>query len=338
MAIGPESADPHRPGVHTGSVMHPHETALADPLLQPDTVPHADAGRSPRAGGPAAAAWAASAPDMLGSATLQAWANLRRMRGPGEQKAILLALLLTPGSARERQAWAEETRGVMTAGAGLLLVDQLPAAARLPAIEAMLVQCAELPLEQRQAMLQAARRVMCADGRVRPIDRLLLIRVRHGLNGPVAAHRGGVRDANELSGLPLALRQAIAELSAYLARLVPVADPHARVGAAGAAWHQAVVQVVWGGAPHPPTCQVPDSAALVHVLRVIQDLGWMRRPVLVRAWMDAVQASQPESDVPRLGPPLSLTGAEALRMACGLLDTPVPPDLARYFNALPQQG
>jgi hypothetical protein len=265
------------------------------------------------------------APRMLNEVELKAWARLRRMRGPGEQRALLLALLLTPGSARERQAFVEESHGVMTAEEGRRLVDTLPATARLSALEAVLAQCAEASLAERQALLMAVRRLMCADGRVRPLDRLALLLVRHRLNGPAPLHRGGTRDSSELAGLPLALRQAIAELSAYLARLVPGADPHAVVGAAGAAWHRAVVLAVWGAAPHPPACQVPAADALVQVLRTIQALDWMRRPMLARAWVEAVQP----------GAALSLDGAEALRLACGLLDTPMPPELARHFNPLP---
>ncbi len=305
--------------------MHRPELPPADP----DTVPLAD---GTAAGRPARAEWqglpagrsANLAPRMLSEVELKAWTRLRRMRGPGEQRALLLALLLTPGSARERQAFAEECHGVMTADEGRKLVQTLPAPARLSALEAVLAQCVESSLAERQALLMAVRRVMCADGRVRPLDRLALLLVRHRLNGPAPLHRGGTRDSNELVGLPLAMRQAIAGLSAYLARLVPVADPHAVVGAAGAAWHHAVVLAVWGSAPHPPACQVPASDALVKALRTLQALDWMRRPMLARAWVEAVQP----------GVDLSLDGAEALRLACGLLDTPMPPELARHFNQL----
>lgn len=285
-------------------------------------------------GAPAGRA-AGPVPRMLDASELQAWARLRRMRGPGEQRALLLALLLTPGSARERQAFAEECHGVTTAEEGRKVVDSLPATTRLPALEAVLAQCAELPLAERQALLMAVRRVMCADGRVRALDRLTLLLIRHRLNGPAPLHRGGARDSNELTGLPLALRQAIVELSAYLARLVPAIDPHAVVGAAGAAWHRTVVQAVWGRAPNPPSCQVPTSDTLVQLLRTIQELGWMRRPVLARAWVDAAQTVTAADGSTQPGPALSLTGAEALRLACGLLDTPMPPDLARRFNELP---
>jgi hypothetical protein len=322
--------------------MHRPEIDPAHHLQAPDTVPMPDGdgvARAPRVDVhmPGGARSEVVLPPLLSEAQLQAWTRLRRMRGPGEQRAVLLALVRTPGSARELQAWAEECQGVQMAAESRAWVDGLPDTARLSALEAVLTPCAELPLTERQALLQAVRRTMCADGRVRPLDRLTLMLVRHRLNGPAPLHRGGARDSNDLTGLPLALRQAIAELSAYLARLVPVADPHAVVGAAGAAWYRAVVQAVWGQSPNPPPCQVPASDTLVQVLRTIQELGWMRRPMLARAWLDAAQAVMTGSDSTPPGPVMSLEGAEALRIACGLLDTPMPPDLARHFNELPSQ-
>lgn len=281
---------------------------------------------------------ATAVPALKGDA-LQAWSRLRRMHGPGEQRVVLLALLITPGSGRERLAWEEETRDVLTAAHGLRQVERLPASARLPVLEAVLATCANLPLAQRRGLIQAARRLMCADGRVGALDRLVLLLVRHRLKGLSAVHRGGARDSAGLSGLPLGLRQAIATLSAYLARLVPASDSVAVVGAAGAAWHRAVVESIWGNAPHPPACNVPDADGLVRSLQLLQELGWMRRPMLARVWMDALASLQlPDAGTGKLGPPpLSLTGAEALRIACGLLDTPVPPDLLRRFSELPAQ-
>jgi hypothetical protein len=319
--------------------MHRPENAPA----APDTVPIADGNavlhpaRVELAGQPGDHS-ASGMPRMLNDGELTAWARLRRMRGPGEQRALLLALLLTPGSARELQAFGEECHGVVTADGNRKLVDSLPAAARLSALEAVLAQCAELPLAERQALLMAVRRVMCADGRVRPLDRLSLLLVRHRLHGPAPLHRGGTRDSNELAGLPLAQRLAIAELSAYLARLVPAADPYAVVGTAGAAWHRAVVLAIWGQAPNPPACQVPASDALVQVLRTVQELGWMRRPMLARTWVDAALAVTAQASSAEPGRALSLDGAEALRLACGLLDTPMPPELARCFSELPDHA
>ncbi|MEY2653543.1 MAG: hypothetical protein RLZZ524_570 [Pseudomonadota bacterium] len=278
----------------------------------------------------------------LSATALDAWARLRLRRGPGELRAMLLALVLTPGSSRERQCWLEETETLD--GAAFLMSDLalLPDSARLPALEAVLALAAALPLVHRQDLAPALRRVMCADGRIRPIDRLTLLLVRQHLAGASAPQRASLRDADpELGHLPLALRIAVAELTAFLARVVPQADPQARVGAAGAGWHARVVATLWGPAPHPPACQVPDTDGLVRALMTVRQLDWMRRPLIVRLWLDALQALAEQPGAPvasggiaRLGG-LDLGGAEALRVTCGLLDTPAPPELARLFTELP---
>ncbi|RZS54842.1 hypothetical protein EV685_2326 [Sphaerotilus mobilis] len=278
----------------------------------------------------------------LPATALDAWARLRLRRGPGELRAMLLALVLTPGSARERQCWREETDTLE--GVSFLMSDleSLPASARLPALEAALAHAAALPLAVRQELAPALRRVMCADGRVRPIDRLTLLLARQRLAGDASPQRASLRDADpELGHLPLALRIAVADLTAFLARVVPQADAQARVGAAGAGWHARVVATLWGPAPHPPACQVPDTDGLARALLTVRQLDWMRRPLIVRLWLDALRALSEQPGAPvasgglaRLGG-LDLGGAEALRVCCGLLDSPLPPELARLFIELP---
>lgn len=255
----------------------------------------------------------------------ETWARLQRLRGPGERAALLLALLLTPASRPEQRAWAHETRGLHRAADVLAVAAALPPAARLPALEWLLGVGAAASLPERQSHLAAVRRLMCADGRVRPIDRLLLLLVRHRLQQDAPPQLGRVRVDPDLPTLPLVLRQAIATVSAYLARLVPQPDDSARVGAAGARWYAAVMAEVWGTASPAPACHVPDGTELVHALHTLQGLGWMHRPLLARAWTEALPPAA-----------LSLTGAEALRIACHLLDTPLPPALQRPFLLPPR--
>jgi hypothetical protein len=315
-----------------------HPAGADDPSPgAPDTVP---VGTGPALRSALAPAGRPVAP--LSASALDAWARLRARRGPGELKAMLLALVLTPGSSRERQCWIEETDELE--GVSFLKndLDSLPASARVPLLEAVLAHAAHLPLAQRQDLIPAVRRVMCADGRVRPIDRLTLLLVRQRLSGAPVAQRASLRDGDPAPTLlPLALRIAAADLAAFLARVVPQADAHARVGAAGAAWHARVVAALWGPAPHPPACQVPDTDGLVHAVLTVRQLDWMRRPLIVRTWLDALHAlaEQPGAPLPRGGVAqlggLDLAGAEALRVSCGLLDTPLPPELGRMFTELP---
>lgn len=328
----------------SGRVMHPSESVPPDALSDPQPARTGPIRRRVATrvslGSTGAAAGASGAvpvqlPTPLDAAQLQAWGALQRLHGPGELRALLLALVLTPGSAREQQAWDEEARGVHGADAVRGALARMPASAAPALLDAALDACVALPLVERQALSSAVRRVMCADGRVRPIDRLTLLLVRHRLAGStdrLRASAGGADDG-ELAHLPLQTRLALAELTAYLARLVPGAAGDtpvgATVGAAGAAWYQAVVSTAWAGSAHPPACHVPDADALVHALQALQPVNWMRRPQIARAWVAALPPPGTAAAA------LSRDGALALRLACGLLDTPMPPDLARWFHVLP---
>lgn len=254
---------------------------------------------------------------------------------PAERRAAILALLLTPDCPRERHAWAEAVRTLET---GWLIgewVDQLPAGARLPVLAALLDESAPEPLPVRQALLLDARRIMCADGRVRPIDRLTWLVMRHRLGGRAWPRRGGLRDDVHLNHLPLALRQAIGHITAYLARLVPAPVQDAVVGVAGTAWYDTVMHDVWGDASALPGCHVPDVDTFGRAAHLLQSLGWMHRPILARLWVDA--ATTRPGLATRPGEPLPVA-AQALWLACTLLDTPLPPALARHFVETPGQG
>lgn len=265
---------------------------------------------------------------------MDAWARLEHLSSEGTRQAAVLALLLTPGSARERRAWEEATRDVPASAQVRAWTGQLPAGARLPALNGLLRQCAAEPLEARQALLRSLRRLMCADGQISALDRLAWLLVRQRLAGPARPHRGGVREHNALEHLPLALRQAIAQFTAYLARMVPVGAPTGwgedgvLVGVAGTAWYDTVMRGVWGPEVVAPTCHVPDVDGLGRALQTLQTLGWMHRPVLARLWTDA--ATTRPGLLVHAGEALPVA-AEALWLACSLLDTPEPPALACHF-------
>ncbi|MBP7520553.1 MAG: hypothetical protein KA896_08960 [Leptothrix sp. (in: Bacteria)] len=320
------TAPPHLPP-HTAS----------DPAPPSEAPPAAPAEQAAAGGGPSPvpSGWGhlLPLPLRLDDATSAVCERLQSLPGQRERAAVLLALLMTPGSARERQAWVEELQDLPTAEALLEQVEHLPAAIRLPLLERLLGLAAEDPLASRDALLRSMRRVMTADGRIRPIDRLAWLLVRRRLLGLPPPHRGGARDTNQLTGLPLAMRQALASVTAYLARLVPQADLGAKVGAAGAAWYRQVVGQLWGSAPNPPSCRPPDADELGRALHTLEELAWMRRPLLARIWVEAalpVWAAQQDAQE-------RLAAAEALRMVCHLLDTPLPPALARLFVEPPLQ-
>lgn len=262
--------------------------------------------------------------------------QLQRQHAPDGLRALALALMQTPGSAREAQAWAEETQGV--AGAATLqgLLQDLPREATTPLFEWACLALVSLPAGERADVLRSARRLMSADGKVRPVDRLRWLLMRHLLAGgarvqPVPMPRARAELA--LADLPESGRLAIARFSAYLARMVPLADPIAKVGSAGVSWYRSVMRHCWlDGAP---PCQVPDADAFGHALSDLQQLSWMQRPVLVRLW---VQAGLKVTQRLWPGEPLTLDAAECLRMTAILLDTPVPGAVAGRFVSLPGDG
>jgi Zn-dependent protease with chaperone function len=242
----------------------------------------------------------------------EAMERLSRINGPGELRATILALLLTPGSQRERRAWRDETKGLSTADALRHEVKKLGPAVRLPWLETLLARQARSPLLDKQTLMESARRVMAADGQVRPIDRLHLLLMRKQL-GEAQSVMPSTNAHNDIAQLSLHTLRQIARLTAFLARLLPE----------GEAWYGSVMRP-WLKADALPPCEAPDADGLVHALQEVQALPWMLKPVLVRAWVDAALVHKAPGA-------LAAEAADALRLASALLDSPLPPELARHY-------
>jgi len=243
--------------------------------------------------------------------------RLSRLNGPGELRATILALLLTPGSQRERRAWRDETKGLSTANTLRGEVKKLGPAVRLPWLEALLGRVARAPLLDRQTLMESARRVMAADGQVRPIDRMHWLLMRQRL-GEAQTVQPSTDAHNDMAQLSLHLLRQIALVTAFLARMVPDGAYDT-----GEAWYASVMQP-WLKGDALPACVAPDADGLVNALHDVQSLPWMLKPVLVRAWIDAALQHK--------GPGALHPGAaDALRLASALLDSPLPPELARHY-------
>lgn len=252
--------------------------------------------------------------------------RLSRVHGAGELHAVLLALLMPPGSKRALRAWRLETAA--TPGADSLRVHaaSLSGAARLPWFELLLARMAAQPLAARQQLLQATRRVMGARGTARPIDRLHWLTMRRGLGevAPLAARpEAHVEVAEWLESDVL----CVATYTAFLSRMVPgeeVDSPEGR------AWYD-IVMATWLPFAEIPEWQPPNAEAMVEALAKMQTLSWMQRPVIVRNWVTtAISRSR--------GLRLGDLSADALRLTCGLLDSPLPPELSRHYITLPADG
>lgn len=258
----------------------------------------------------------------------EALEHLSFVRGPGERRAALLALLLTPGSQREQAAWKEATADVVQAAQIAADVALLGAATRLPVFDALLERSRSAPLAERQGLVETARRVMGADGQVSPLDRLrwLVLRQRLG-DAPLAPP--GTAVAPDGSELAQADAVEFAVLTAFLARIVPVDAGGSRIAHAGRLWHERVL-APWAALLNPlggaaSMCKAPDGEQMLRALRRMQAQSWMHRPVLVQAWIGAIEE---DPGVASLEP----DACDALRLAATLLDAPLPPSLAARYR------
>jgi hypothetical protein len=248
--------------------------------------------------------------------------RLMRVHGPGGLKAALLACLLTPDNSRSVLAWREETAATPDAETVLVDTTGLSPAARLPWFEVVLTRLSGTTLPERKELLRAARRVLVASRKGRPLDRLLWLATRRRFgDSPWITSR--VPADVDIAQLPEVDLLDVARYTAFLACMVPT-DEHAHT--AGTEWYAAVMSH-WQPPDSVPPCRRPDVDALVNALHGLQALSWMQRPLLVRAWVAEALTYDPRGQ-------LSASAADALRLTCLLLDCPMPPELARHYIEL----
>ncbi len=251
-------------------------------------------------------------------------ARLQALRAPAQRQAAALALMLTPGSQREQAAWFDESSGVADLETLLADVLALPNSHRLPWFEGFARQLAPEPIELRHALVGAARRLMSADGMVTQMDQMRWITLRHLLGGSAVAPPAAAEI--ELVELDNAQAMKVCLYSAFLSRLVPA--PELTLDLTGRespneAWYMVAI-APWAERLELPPREHHDIDSTLRALRVLQALPWLLRPVLVRGWFDAARGL---TDGPMLHP----VAADALRLTCRLLDSPLPPDLGRQF-------
>jgi hypothetical protein len=264
--------------------------------------------------------------------------RLQHALGPRELRSGLLALLVPRGSHRTMAAWLKEIEPTPYAVQLKAEAMALPGASRLPWFELLLVRMAGQPLAERQALLESARRVMAARGTVQPLDTLHYLVMRRGLGRKTRAS-GSAEGRVGFSLPPEAEVRAIARYSAFLSRLIPAGSAD---GSAGADWYASVMQR-WGRrVDMPQQLPLPDTDSAVKALHRVAALPMMQRPVLVRDWvsaalrLSAAQGGAAPSSGSILNPRSGLCdlSADALRLSATLLDTPLPPELARHYIEL----
>jgi hypothetical protein len=267
-----------------------------------------------------------------GEATARA--ALLRLQDRQQIRAAVLALILTPGSHLEHQCWSEETAQVATALSLHRQTTQLSPMSRIPVLEALLKQVASEPAQSRSQFRLSARRIMCADGLVGPLDRLHWLLIRHLTYADDQPHTftdipSRLPHQEDVVKLDMHQKKAWSEWTAYLARMVPRPEAasssiEAGVHAEGMAWYARVTARIWpqGDAP---AFHAPDGDQLVNALFELQALPRSLRPLIASTWLDCLP-TQPSGD-PQLHP----SAAEALRIACRLIEVPLPAALEAIF-------
>ncbi|MFT3857406.1 MAG: M48 family metalloprotease [Aquabacterium sp.] len=256
----------------------------------------------------------------------QALARLLGFVGPNERRLITLALMMDPDNHSERKLWHRLADGVPNAPLILQSVAQLLPSRRLPEFERMTASIAAEPIEMRRKLVEQARDLLRADGKVSPRERLWWLALRHrmGVQGERRLHlRPLSGDASGLESLDDTARQHIASLTAYLARFIPEDEQANSPSPLGQAWWRGVMQRC-GWPADAAQAAAPDADALMHALAAVQELSWTMRPALMKAWVEEAVNHSPKGI-------LSDTTADALRLSAGLIDAPMPPMLASHY-------
>ena len=251
-------------------------------------------------------------------------ARLRALQQPAQWQAATLALMLAPGSRHERALWVEETRDVPDAARILEDVLALPQAHRLPWFETFARLLAPGSVELRHELIGAARRQMTFDGMVTQMDQLRWVALRHLLAGSAAAAPAAAE--TNLAELEDAHALKACLFSAFLSHMVPAPELTLDLTgheSTGQTWYASVI-APWSGRFALPPRERHDIDATLRALRVLQTMPWFLRPVLVRCWVNAARALTD-------GPVLHPVAADALRLTCALLDSPVPPELGDQY-------
>jgi hypothetical protein len=251
-------------------------------------------------------------------------ARLHALCEPAQWQAAALGLMLAPESRRGRAVWFAETRGLPEAEGLLEDVLALPQTHRLPWFEAFTRLLAPGPVEARHALVGAARRLMMADSMVTQMDQLRWVALRHLLAGSAAAAPAAAETT--LADIDDAQALKVCLYSAFLSHMVPAPELTLDLTgdeSANQTWYDSVIAPWYERFELPPRAR-HDIDATLRALRVLQSMPWLLRPVLVRSWYDAARVLTD-------GPVLHMVAADALRLTCRLLDSPVPPELSRQY-------
>jgi hypothetical protein len=253
--------------------------------------------------------------------------RLRALDDPRAWRAAVLALTLTPESELELRLWRTLVADLPGAVPLFDDVSKLWPSQRLPWFEHFARLLAPGSVAQRHELIGAARSLLTADGLVSSMDQLRWIALRHLLAGSAVAAPAAA--PTEFETLDRQQVHAICVYCGFLSTLVPTPeinfDPTG-YDSVSQNWYDRVT-APWIDHADVPARQGYDIDAALRALRALQAMPWLLRPMLVRSWFDAARAL---TDGPLLHP----GAADALRLSCVLLDSPMPPELADQYVAV----
>jgi Zn-dependent protease with chaperone function len=332
----------HDPGEMPGLATHPRLADRVRLLLGqslsplPTSMLPADEGeprrglsQSPSSDAPPPLAASAPTPESQKQSRILADRDARRRIqgrvGPTEIRITVLALMMSPGNHREHKLWHRLAEDVYQPEAILNDVLDLMPTSRLPEFERLVDLVAGQPLIHKRMLVEAARDMMRADGRVSPRERLWWLVLRHRLNdkGGQALMRPITGQGQTLMDINLLEKAYVSTLTGYVARFVPEESPPGQLNEVGQMWWRAVLSRC-DDTDQLHLDKAPDTDALMHALSGVQELSWMVRPLLLAAWAEEALNHSPHGL-------LSDDTADALRLLATLLDSPLPPMLASHY-------
>lgn len=264
-------------------------------------------------------------------ADLEARQRLQGRVGPTEERLIVLALMMNLENPREVKLWRKVGEGVHQPEQILQDVAKLQPKRRVTEFERLTASIAQSPLPQRRALVEQARDLLRADGRVSPRDRLWWLALRHRMGMHQRSGQAFMRpvtgQGQDLSALSPSDLHHVRTMSTYLARLIPAEQTTSGLPSANRAWLEAVnrrLNADWTSQAGDPAVGT-DADALAHALAGLQELSWVLRPQLIKAWVEEAMNHSPQGL-------MSHETADALRLMAGLLDAPMPPMLEAHYK------
>lgn len=310
-----------------GTVLPP----MPAPLVRMDAAEP----RMPPAGGLALAAStpiadpvvsATQARQMRETRSRDAISRLQNRVGPTERRMITLALMMNIDNERECALWHHMAEGIHDAQGILDDVAALTPNRHVLEFERLTSSIANDPIEQRRALVESARDLLRADGKVSPRERLWWLALRHRVSerqNRQAFMRPTTGQGHDLLDMSLDQMQHVTALTTYMARFIPVDETSKGLAPAGLAWFKGVMGRCGRPTDITPAAS-PDADALMHALAGVQELSWMMRPLLLKAWVEEAVNNSAHGL-------LSDQTADALRLAAGLIDAPLPPMLEAHY-------